>query len=201
VDTLGSDFDTLLNVVTDDCVAPSEVACANDTPPTLQSKVAVPVVAGVSYLLHVQQTGTPDADNTLHVHTHLVTGGQPPSISNAVASLTELNAPICDFLDGSRFRVDFDYTDVDGDILTAMNILAAKATADVTLHFTPSNAVGSFPAPLASVTGDGFSGTASVDLCLAFNADTAVEVSVALRDSAGPSKPVKSKISRPPGAH
>ncbi len=121
--------------------------------------------------------------------------GTAPTISDGAISLVELNSGFCSGTNGSLFRVTFNYAD------TAGAVLPTSTSIGTTLHFEPSNAETSFTAPPVELTGDGFTGTAAIELCAAFNLDTDLEVTVVLNHFGGASNPLKVTTPRPPGAN
>jgi hypothetical protein len=196
-DTFGSDFDTLLAVWTGaNCSTLSEATCANDSGGTPQSKIAMPVQQGVTYLIQAGANGDPGDVSTLHFVLQFQPAGTPPTASKPTITLDQLNT--CDLPQGlaSFFRVDVDFVDPDGDVLPG------TTGAQVHFEFRPLNDGGDFPIDPAFVTvsGDGFSGQASFFVCYRFADQTSVDTTVRLVDLAGEGNPVTVKLNRPAGA-
>lgn len=194
-DTFGSDFDSAIAVWTGTCGAPVLRTCANDSGGTLQSKVAMPVVQGTTYLIQVGVNGDPADSSTLHFAFRFEQAGAPPVSSNLESVLVEINSNAICAGTSSAFRLSLDYEDPDGDVLPT------TASAEVSAHFEPSDVVSNFTVFPVDLTGDGFSGTASFIVCARFSADTSVETTVRLADLAGAGNAVTTTIARPPGAN
>jgi hypothetical protein len=198
-DTFESDYDTDLAIYTGACNELLQQTSVNDSGGTLQSKAAIPVTQGQTYFIQVGHHVDPgDADSTLHFAFRFEANGTPPTIAKPSVTLVELNSfALCGGANnGSAFRIGFDYTDPDG------NVLPNTVAAQVHAVFEPSGGISNFvvPPPL-DVTGDGFSGHASFIVCTFFSADKAVDTDVQLADFSGSSNTVSVKINRPPGAN
>jgi hypothetical protein len=197
-DTFGSDYDTQLAVWTGSCALLTERSCVDDSGGTPQSKIALGVAQGTTYLIQVGVDGDPGDTSTLHFAFRFEPAGEPPSIAKPTIVLEEVNAPpgTCDN-GGSLFRVDVDFSDVDGDVLPG------TASAEVSAHFLPSGNVSNFPIPpgFLTVVGDGFSGHVGFGVCYVFASDTSVETTLKLVDLAGAGNAVTVKTTRPAGAN
>lgn len=196
-DTFGSDYDTEIAVWSGTCGALTQRTCVSDSGGTLQSKVAMPVLQGTTYLVQVNHAGIPGESSTLHFAFRFEAAGEPPTISKPTATLVEINSPtFCSANNGTAFNVEFDFVDPDGDVLPN------TAGVSVSAHFEPSGGVSDFfvPPPLA-ITGDGFSGHVSVLVCTFFSSDTRVDTILRLVDFAGAGNAVSVKIDRPAGAN
>jgi hypothetical protein len=197
-DTFGTDYDTVLAVWTGACNDLAEQLCNNDAGGTPQSKVAIPVQQGVTYFIEAgaNTTSTTLDTGTLHFAFHFTPAGTPPTIAKLTADLVEINSPtICAFNNATAYRLGFDFTDPDGDVL--------PSTAQALVHaaFEPSGNVSDFSVFPVDVTGDGFSGHVSFLVCNFFSSDSAVDTSVRLADLAGAGNTASLKIKRPPGAN
>ena len=196
-DTFGSDYDTLIAVWTGACNDLTQVLpCNDDAGGTPQSKVALPVQQGTTYFFEVGAKGDPLDTGTLHFGFQFTPAGTPPTIAKLTADLVEINSPtICSLNNASAYRIGFDFTDPEGDVL--------PSTAQALVHavFVPSGNVSNFPVFPVDVTGDGFSGHVSFLVCNFFSADQSVDTTVRLADLAGAGNEATVKIKRPAGAN
>ncbi|MHB8520886.1 MAG: immunoglobulin domain-containing protein [Limisphaerales bacterium] len=84
VDTVGSDFDTLLAVYTGTCNALSEVGCDDNSGGNQTSKLTIPVVAGTTYYIAAGGVGGNKGNLVIHVNYGVPA---PPDITNQPQSL------------------------------------------------------------------------------------------------------------------
>jgi hypothetical protein len=127
-------------------------------------------------------------------------GMTPPTISGLATTLVHVNDTTCAVAvggnGGSLYSVTFAYTDPDG------NVSVAGTPATLTWLFQPGGFTGSAPWPIASSTGNGFSGTVTLAVCHTFGAATAVQTTWTLRDATGlVSNSLTQILQRPPGAN
>jgi len=83
IDTLGSNYDTILAVFTGSCVSPSQVACNDDAIPAVQSKLQLPVTAGTTYYILVTAYGRSGGSLKLNI-----TDVSPPATATATLTRT-----------------------------------------------------------------------------------------------------------------
>lgn len=125
----------------------------------------------------------------------------PPTLGNPVYELRVLNDPTC-FNDGSRYDVHFDYADTDGDVPVAEGSFVGEPLR-FQWAFLPDGHTGESVID-TDVEGDGFSGTAHLDLCIAYEiaGNTSLRATFLLRDT-WPlwSDPLSIVIPRPTGGH
>jgi len=125
----------------------------------------------------------------------------PPTLSNLVSELRVLNDATC-LNSGSRFDVRFDYVDADGDVPLAGGSFVGEPLR-FEWQFLPDGHSGQSLID-ADVEGDGFHGTAHMDLCIAYEipGNTGVGLTFSLRDT-WPlwSAPISIVVPRPTGAH
>jgi hypothetical protein len=106
---------------------------------------------------------------------------EPPTISNLTWSLRVLNDSTCGN-NGSRFDISFDYSDPNGDVPVSDGFFFGTPLR-LSWAFLPDGFTGE--ALINTPTdGDGFSGTASLDVCIAyeFEGNTSVLETFTLRD-------------------
>jgi hypothetical protein len=123
-----------------------------------------------------------------------------PVISSLTSTLLGLNSANCAASaggnGGSQYSFTFSYTDGNGDV----SILGTPVTLN--FAFQPTGTSGSSPWPVASATGNGFSGTITTQVCIAFGGATSVNYTWTLRDAAGqPSNGLPTSITKPAGAN
>ena len=143
---------------------------------------------------------TVTAGNTSTVDFPFDLVGSAPTISNLSVTLIQLNDGRCtgNTAGGSSFAATFDYTDPDGDVSAAVatvqdGLVFSNGVSD-TLVWAPSDP--------KSVTGNGFSGSVSVGLCIRFGSATSVLHVVTLADGAGNVSNVITRAQgKPPGAN
>lgn len=123
--------------------------------------------------------------------------GSPPVLSNFTSTLVQVNdqtncseqTPV-----GSSFNFDLDYSDPDGD-------MPNPATLRVTVTGRPSGQTTPLSGQIA-LNGDGSAGSLAFGLCVLFQADSALDISVSTNDAAGnASNAVTTRLSQPTGAN
>jgi hypothetical protein len=203
VSTAGSDFRAAIDVFANGCTGiGTEVGCAGSPfgDETLPATLQMPVVAGTPYRIHVASLSdfeTPTS--TLHLGIVFVSAplGQSATISQLVLGTPTLNTAECGFTDppGSLFPITVTYSDPSG------NVKDGEVAPLVLEHFEPSQReeVGIYTAP-PLLTGDASNGTATVNVCALFNADTIVSFKVRLVTIAGVSNELVGALPKPPGA-
>jgi hypothetical protein len=113
-----------------------------------------------------------------------VTPRTPPTISKLAYSLRTLNDETCGNF-GSRFDIWFEYTDPDGDVQVSDGWFTGEPV-ELKWKFLPDGFSGEATFN-TEADGDGFSGTAIMDVCIAyqFEGNTAVSETFRLRDGWG----------------
>lgn len=160
-------------------------------------------------ILMVHEWGAPCDGSTASECTFTVTGDTdviltvnaapnvPPVLSNPLAELISINDPVdCPTLSpaGSLFRYTFDYTDADGDVY--------PGTATWNVDYVYADSTSGSLRLIAAVTGDGFSGTVSQDICVRFDGNEHVTLQFTLYDDQdNPSNAVEVVTDRPEGAN
>jgi len=123
----------------------------------------------------------------------------PPVLSNLSFVLIAAASSSCDVFGGplgAEYDYQFSYSDPGGDVLPP------GATDSLFYHFHPSEIADGFVRTSSTYTGTGSSGTISNSICLLFEADTDVDVSMFVTDIAGNrSGPVSTNVLRPTGAN
>ena len=137
---------------------------------------------------------------------HTVTGfftlpAIPPTIYNATVELVRVNDPQCNLYTpvGSLFLITFDYTDSNGNGPTSIS----QAKLDINYDF-PGCCDGSFNDYTwnSSLSGDGYSGTATTRQCYSFGSNSYVDVTMTIEDLIGDrSDPLTVKIQKPLGSN
>jgi len=110
----------------------------------------------------------------------------PPTISNIVASVLQLNdAQRCTLSTpyATSFTITFDYTDPNGDGPATL----PQAGLGISYVFQPRLDSGSFSnyTYLSSLTGNGSTGSANTVQCYRFGTNTSVDVTMTIQDLAG----------------
>ncbi|NNK62197.1 MAG: BACON domain-containing protein [Gemmatimonadetes bacterium] len=124
-----------------------------------------------------------------------------PTLSALSASLRLLNDATC-ANSGSRFDISLDYDDPNGDVPVSGGRLQGTPLA-FDWQFLPAGFSGGLQLD-TDTSGDGFSGTLTFDLCVAFQVpeNTGVRITYRLRDALTQwSAPVSIDIARPMGAN
>ena len=125
----------------------------------------------------------------------------PPTISNANVSLDTLNDSRCSLSLplGSSFRVTFSYTDSNGNGPTNIS----EAHLYIAYDF-PGCCDGNIPNYVwnSSLSGNGFSGTATTLQCYRFGSNTYVDVTMTIQDLLGAtSNALTVTINKPAGSN
>ncbi len=143
-----------------------------------------------------------DFYNFKTVDVTLTVGNPPPVMSNVNHSLIELNDELRCTLSSppaSSFEVTFDYSDPNGNGPT--NISQARLRIDYVFQSSGSGTFNNYTYR-SSLSGDGYSGTATTTQCYRFGTNSYVDVTMSIEDAGGArSAEVTHRITKPNGSN